>query len=43
MHHTLSADCWDGPNAVLLRALTAYYENPRPQNEPPHTKEKQKL
>ena len=35
MHHTLPTDCWDGPNTAMLHTLTAYYENARPQNEPP--------
>ena len=35
MHHTLPTDCWDGPNTAMLRTLTAYYENARPQSEPP--------
>ena len=35
MHHTLPTACWDGPNTAMLRTLTAYYENARPQSEPP--------
>ena len=35
MHHTLPTGCWDSPNTAMLRTLTAYYENARPQSEPP--------
>ena len=35
MHHTLPTGCWDGSNTAMLRTVTAYYENARPQGEPP--------
>ena len=35
MHPTPPTGCWGGPITAMLRTLTAYYENARPQSEPP--------
>ena len=35
MHHTLTADCLDVPDAAMLRVITAYFENASPKCETP--------
>ena len=38
LHHTLPTYCWDGSNTAMLRTLTAYHGNTRPQGDFPHTR-----